>query len=257
MDRNVGPLESPVLLLKTPIHPKAWNVVWDSNNGNYTSDAQGIHVTYQKNEYGASAGVNFRAQPSSVFPCTSVTMAYKVYFPDDFDFVLGGKLPGVWGGEPGSGGGDWNDEGYSFRVMFREKGAAVAYVYLCTDQGKYDGDEKCPLVREQGKGFDDIAHHTNGAGIDLWREDGLQFKRGAWNDVEMSLTVNTPGKADGIVALKVNGKEKRFEGISWCKRRKDINGIAFASWMGGGSKKYAPKKNQKAIFKDFEIKSMT
>ena len=229
--------------LATPINSK-WNVVWDSGKKNYTSSASSVRLTYKKNGYGSEAGTNFRAQPAKVFPAKSATLAYKVFFPKDFDFVKGGKLPGLWGGAPGSGGGDWNDDGFSLRVMFREKGEAVAYVYMCTDQGAYSGDEDCKLVRAQGPGFSKIAHHTNGAGVDLWRDSGLKFIKGAWNDVELSLAVNTPGKADGTVSLKLNGVLREFKGISWCGKRKEINGLLFASWMGGGSKEYAPDKEQ-------------
>lgn len=237
--------------LKTPIDSR-WNVISGDVDRNATSDAKGIHLTYRKGEFASKAGINFRAAPKGVFPCTSIKMEYRVYFPADFDFVLGGKLPGIWGGEPGSSGGDWNEKGWSFRVMFRKKGEAVAYVYLSTDQGSYSGDEKCKLVRNQGPGFDKIAHHTNGAGIDLWREDGLKFKRD-WNDVCLEAKCNTPGVSDGIVSLTINGKTKTFSKIRWSQEAQKIEGIAFTSWFGGGSKDYAPKTTQKATIADVRI----
>lgn len=229
-----------------------WNVIWDSKEKNYTSDAKGIHVVYAKGQYASKAGVNFRAQPKGIVS-TKLTMEYAVYFPEDFDFVKGGKLPGMWGGEAGSGGGDWNTDGWSFRVMFREDGEAVAYVYMCTDQGNYDGDEKCPLVKNQGPGFDEIAHHTKGTGIDLWRTQGLRFKRGQWNDVCLRAECNSPGKSDGLVSLTINGKTKSFSKLRWSQKLVKIEGIAFTSWFGGGSRDYAPKKNQTATFKDFRF----
>jgi hypothetical protein len=238
--------------LPTPIGAH-WNVVWDSGKKNYSSSASSVRLTYDKHGYGSEAGTNFRAQPPKMFPAKSATLAYKVFFPQDFDFVKGGKLPGLWGGAPGSGGGDWNDAGFSLRVMFREKGEAVAYVYMCTDQGDYSGDEKCKLVRCQGPGFGAVAHHTIGAGIVLWRGAGLKFIKGVWNEVELGLTVNTMGKADGAVSLKVNGVTREFKGVSWCGKRRDVNGIAFTSWMGGGSKDYAPDKAQWAEIKGVRL----
>jgi hypothetical protein len=243
--------------LDLPVNTKKWSIIWDSDNGNWTSNESELTVTYQKKEFGSSAGVNFRAQPPAIFPCRAMTMRYRVFFPSSFDFVKGGKLPGLWGGEPGSGGGDWNNDGYSFRVMFRKGGEAVAYVYMCTDQGNYSGDESCKLVKAQGKGFDDIAHHTNGAGIDLWRGKGMQFRKNAWNDVELGIVANSPGKADGAVSLKVNGTRCEFKGMSWSAKRKDVNGLAFASWMGGGSQDYAPKNEQTAKFKDFTLRKLS
>lgn len=239
--------------LKTPINA-AWNVTND-NKKNYTSDASGIHVTYVKNEYASKAGVNFRAQPKAIFPTNAVLLEYDVYFPEDFDFVLGGKLPGVWGGDAGAGGGDWNDDGWSFRVMFREKGEAVAYVYMATDQGKYSGDEGCKLVKNQGDGFDKIAHHTNGAGIDLWRSQGLAFKKGQWNSVSLLVECNSPGKANGKLSLTINGKMKSFGKIQWSEKKMNVNGLAFTTWFGGGSKQYAPSKTQKASFRNIRLSS--
>ena len=238
-----------MLQLSTPI-TKAWNVLWDSKDGNYTSNAAGVHATYEKNGFGSKAGTHFRAAPPKVFPCSHVAVEYKVFFPSDFDFVKGGKLPGVWAGDPGSGGGNWNDDGWSCRVMWREGGEAVAYVYMCTDQGNYDGTAECKLSRNQGDGFDDIAHHTNGSGVDLWRDAGLQFKKNAWNSVRVEVEQNTPGKADGRVALTINGSTRRFDKIMWSRKRLTINGFAFTTWFGGGSRMYAPEDTQRASFKD-------
>ena len=235
--------------LKTPVTQKEWNVIAGDSTQNATSDATGIHVTYAKGQFASQAGINFKASPPS-FPSTTVTLSYQVYFPNDFDFVKGGKLPGIWGGQPGSGGGDWNDKGWSFRVMFREKGTAVAYIYMSTDQGQYTGDAKCKLVKNQGPGFDTIAHHTNGAGIDLWRDQGLVFKRGQWNDVVLRAKCNSPGTSDGLVSLTVNNVTKTFPHMRWSEKLQKIEGIAFATWFGGGSKKYAPTKTQKADFRN-------
>lgn len=237
-------------MLRLPID-SSWNVVWDSGKG-YTDNEKCIRVTYLKDKFASGAGAHFRAQPHG-FPYSSVTVEYSVFFPADWDFVLGGKLPGLWGGEPGSGGGDWNSKGWSSRVMFRESGEAVAYIYMCTDQGSYSGDEKCALVRNQGPGFNHIAHHTNGAGIDLWRSKGLKFKKGAWNSVKMSVKINSPGKSDGSLELTINDKTQSFDKLCWSKSGKKVEGFVFSSWMGGGSKEYAPRKTQHAEFKDFKI----
>lgn len=240
--------------LSTPIS-KIWNVTWDSKKGNYTDDAKGIRCKYPKGKFGSAAGTNFRAEPVG-FPTSKVVLSYDVYIPDKFDFVKGGKLPGVWGGDPGSGGGEWNDDGWSARLMFREKGAVVAYVYMCTDQGSYNGDENCKLVRNQGSGFDKIAHHTNGAGIDLWRDGGLALKKGAWNSLSLRVEINDPKKSNGLVELTVNGHTKTFDGMCWSKKVKKASGILFATWFGGGSKAYAPSKTQHIDFRNVTVKTL-
>ena len=54
----------------------------------------------------------------------SATLTYKVFFPEGFDFVRGGKLPGLYGGTaPRGGKGVAVDDGFSIRTMWRELGS--------------------------------------------------------------------------------------------------------------------------------------
>ena len=39
------------------------------------------------------------SNPFKLFPAEAATLQYEVYFSDDFDFVIAGKLPGVTLGE--------------------------------------------------------------------------------------------------------------------------------------------------------------
>jgi hypothetical protein len=51
-------------------------------------------------------------------PVDTLTLRYQVRFPPRFDFVKGGKLPGLFGGAGGSGGEHYAD-GFSTRYMWR------------------------------------------------------------------------------------------------------------------------------------------
>lgn len=42
-------------------------------------------------------GTGFYAQPIDIKNASFVSLSYKVFFPLDFDFVKGGKLPGLYG----------------------------------------------------------------------------------------------------------------------------------------------------------------
>ena len=238
-----------------------WGASWSGGKDNLKPTPEGIQCTFPKGEFASKGGVNFHSVPSGdVFPSDDVTLAYKVFIPDDFSWVKGGKLPGMWIGKSGSGGREWNDDGASSRLMWREEGKVVGYVYCCTDLGSYNGTPQSPLSNAQGKGFDEIAHHTNGAGIDIWRDEKkpLQLQRGQWNDVSLRVKLNSTGKtADGVLAVAVNGVSKQFDGMAWTKspEKKKIEGIHFATWFGGGSKDYAPSKDMKLIFKNFTLES--
>jgi hypothetical protein len=55
---------------------------------------------------------------------------YKVRAPKDFDFVRGGKLPGLFGGSGPAGGASVKEaDGFSIRTMWRELGVLCQYVY--------------------------------------------------------------------------------------------------------------------------------
>lgn len=59
----------------------------------------------------------------------SVTLAYSVFFPVSFDWVKGGKLPGLYGGRESCSGGDTAADCWSARFMWREEGMGELYLY--------------------------------------------------------------------------------------------------------------------------------
>jgi hypothetical protein len=100
--------------------------VMEISGGNSTPDTDQtiLEVTYPRGSYSPSheprGGTDFYAAPFFSQPSNSrgnlalstdpndatdslataynVTMSYSVFFPDTFDFVKGGKLPGLYGG---------------------------------------------------------------------------------------------------------------------------------------------------------------
>lgn len=69
-----------------------------------------IQVKYPKGSMDPSqtsapiGGAEFYANPMDVTFAQNVTLEYEVYFPLDFDFAKGGKLPGLYGGRNGCSG---------------------------------------------------------------------------------------------------------------------------------------------------------
>lgn len=55
-------------------------------------------------------GSEFYGQPLDLTKSRNVSMEYSVYFPHDFNFVKGGKLPGLYGGHKGCSGGNSAEE---------------------------------------------------------------------------------------------------------------------------------------------------
>lgn len=232
---------------------------WGMDHGDFERvkrTRDGITIKFPAGGYASSNGVNIKGSPTP-FPSTDMTIRYKVFVPEDFDWVKGGKLPGlIWAG--GAGGRSWK-KGGSARVMWRRGGTIVGYLYLSTTVGSYDGTPNNPLMRRQHPDFNKIVHHTNGAGLDIWRHEKktLSLKRGEWNTIKMRVKMNSKDTADGVLSLRVNKDKKRFKGIMFVDdpQKIPLEGIQLSSWFGGGSKDYAPKKDQELVFKRFTLLS--
>lgn len=73
-------------------------------------------------------GADFYATPLDLADARNVSLAYSVFFPADFDWVLAGKLPGIYGGHKTCSGGDDALSCFSTRLMWREGGAGELYL---------------------------------------------------------------------------------------------------------------------------------
>jgi hypothetical protein len=155
-------------------------------------------------------------------------LRYYVKFEEDFDFVKGGKLPGLMGGGDSwsRSGGHQPDgtNGWTLRFMWRTGGRIVVYAYLPkSENGKYGGetwgqDLDCDFVAEPGK----------------------------WICIEQYVNVGTPNKDNGKLIVWINGEEKLKLIDTRCWNVKNnygrIGGIYFSTFYGGNTKDWAPAK---------------
>ncbi len=98
-----------------------------------------LSIFYPRNSYTPSelpvGGTQFYAQtPFDLSRATSVTLNYSVFFPASYDFVQGGKLPGLYGGDEGCGGGNTAQSCWSTRMAWRTNGTGELYAYLPQDK---------------------------------------------------------------------------------------------------------------------------
>lgn len=216
-----------------------------------------LRITHSPRAVGMQSGSGFHCHP---FPDTTrAVLSYDVFFPDDFEWVKGGKLPGLGMG-PGreaATGAQWSADCGSFRVMWRERGQAIGYLYLplhISPNKKRDG-----TIRIQKEAFEKAAtEHAYGkpAGIDLWFHSGtpMFFKRGKWNSVRMEVRLNTTGAFDGHITLTINDETRVLKDVLF--RKKDdvrINMMIFASFFGGSDAEWRAKKAEVISYRDFEV----
>jgi hypothetical protein len=161
-------------------------------------------------------------------------LRYYVRFPVGFDFVKGGKLPGLYGGTRTAGRKvpDGTD-GLSTRYMWRRDGDGEIYAYLPTSH-----------------------EHGTSIGRGEWR-----FRPGQWTSLEQRVQLNTPGGADGRITVWVDGRQVLDErGLSFrTTSTLQIEGIFFSTFFGGGDKSWAtPVRIEEPVsqyvdFADFRV----
>ncbi|ORX79949.1 hypothetical protein K493DRAFT_200862, partial [Basidiobolus meristosporus CBS 931.73] len=175
-------------------------------------------------------GVHFWSEPFGKGQFDRALLSYEVGFPANFSFVKGGKLPGLYGGEPGTGcsGGSQSDGKmcFSLRLMWRELGVGEVYTYLPLS----NRDKLCthPMIT-----CNDAYGQSIGRGFD--------FNKGAWNRVALYVQVNTVGKEDGVIQLYLN--DSLWLDIREIPLRKEkgigISSIMFSTFFGGNTPEYA------------------
>jgi hypothetical protein len=162
-------------------------------------------------------------------PLDAATLSYCVRFPSGFDFVKGGKLPGMFGGTVTSGRHipDGTD-GWSTRYMWRRGGAGEVYAYLPTS----------------------VAHGTS-LGRGTW-----WIIPGRWECLAQTVVLNTPGIRDGSVSVRVDGRQVfAAKGLLFrTTRALRIDGVFFSSFFGGGDPSWASTRDQYADFADVAVR---
>ena len=195
-----------------------------------------LAVLYPEGEYGTSeTGAQWKLPLEESYDCIRLT--YRLQFTAPFDFVRGGKLPGLIGGEGNTGGGipDGTD-GWSARMMWRTDGAVVQYVYH-PDQPEHYGED-LPWSGQNGL---------------------LQFQPGQWHEVVHEIRMNTPGQNDGSITAWFDGQlalesgGMRFRDVDTFA----IDGMYFSTFFGGGSSSWATTSDEIVLFDDFRIESIT
>ncbi|MBW1298414.1 polysaccharide lyase [Aquimarina litoralis] len=167
-------------------------------------------------------------------------ISYMVYFPNDFEFRAGGKLPGLSY--------QTSERNMSLRLMWRYDGLAEFYVHYNTEPS-----------------WDGWHASINWSLIDPYEEpngnpqpDQVKFKKGQWNKIELYNKLNTPGQNNGIMRAWLNGQlaiNITDNGDYRQSNEGDIhlNSIYLSTFFGGSDESFQPTKDVYAYFDDFKV----
>jgi len=167
----------------------------------------------------------------------SAELSYTVRFGKGFDWVKGGKLPGLCGGPANVSGGRPADgtNGFSARLMWRKQGRGEAYLYHKNQPGRYGDPVDFP--------------------------EDFRFPEETDLRVRMRVIMNDPGKRNGVVRVWIQafgGDEQELVNrtdLEW--RTVDsfgIDSLYFETFHGGSDKSWAPSKPGHAEFGDFVVR---
>ncbi|GAA5881006.1 hypothetical protein JCM1840_007217 [Sporobolomyces johnsonii] len=141
-----------------------------------------------------AGGVGFYSSEIDITAATNVSLSYSVFFPTGFDFVKGGKLPGLYGGAKACSGGNSAETCFSTRLMFRTGGKGELYLYAPREK---QVEALCSLGP--------LSYCNSVYGMSIGRGSWV-FKTGEWTDIRQDIWLNTPGQADGGFNIWVNGE---------------------------------------------------
>ena len=150
------------------------------------------------------------------------TLEYRLKFDPGFEWKLGGKLPGLAGGDAPTGGAQTSDgNGFTTRYMWRENGRLVVYAYYLDK----------PASERYGENWD----------CDTY------FETDRWYTLRQRVTMNTGSNADGRVEVWVDGVKKLDrQNLRLMSNGNIIDRVHFDSFMGGGTNdpSWAPSSTQ-------------
>ncbi|EST09896.1 hypothetical protein PSEUBRA_000293 [Kalmanozyma brasiliensis GHG001] len=206
-----------------------------------------LQIFYPAHSYSPSVnpvgGTQFYAfTPFDLSQATSVTLNYSVYFPSNYTFVQGGKLPGLYGGAEGCGGGNNASDCWSSRMAWRTDGAGELYAYL--PQAKQNTSAMLAVPPK--------SYVNSDYGISLGR-GSFSYATGGWTNISQTITLQQgKGKRNGVFDIKVDGKQVIYYDQVYYPR--GIKGILFSTFFGGATEDWATPVDQYSYFKGFSVR---
>jgi hypothetical protein len=204
-----------------------------------TDHGRSLRVLYPRGAVGpAEGGVQFFVELPGDHD--DLFCSYRVRFASGFDFVRGGKLPGLVGGSHPTGGHP-ADDGFSARLMWRSGGAAVQYVYYPRQTSTYGVD--IPYMSPGSQPFGDLSGAV------------ARFRPGVWHRVVHRVVMNDPGKANGVLeawfdgmpALNLRDRVWRLDATV------HVDALYFSTFFGGSDPSWAAMRDEAVDFDDFVV----
>lgn len=201
------------------------SIVADPTNSNNRA----LRVTYRANQIGgSSASVFTYSIPGG--PHTHLWLQYKVMFDANFNWVKGGKLPGLAGFSGTKPTGCVSNSllnGFSARFMWRENGNGFLYLYN-------------PVKQEECGDYSPLNSF---------------FTKGRWYTITSFVELGTANQYNGAVTTYIDAVQvSRVTGLMLRNSASvSIDKFLFETFFGGSTSDWAPASDQYSYFDDISI----
>ncbi|KAJ7084401.1 hypothetical protein B0H15DRAFT_849032 [Mycena belliarum] len=214
-----------------------------------TTDSSGpvLQVTYPAGSFSGDTG---GAQFVNLWNTTqtggfqSMLLSYEVAFDAGFDWVKGGKLPGLRGGAnpTGCSGGNQSTglDCFSTRIMWRTNGAGEVYSYIPSPNN---------LCSEK-----DVTCNSD-FGISLSR-GSFTFASGQWNRVTLLVQLNNPvDVANGNIEVYFNDVQALAHQNLQIRASSSVTagGLFFSTFFGGSDSSWATPRTTHTYYRNFQL----
>ncbi|GAA5989007.1 hypothetical protein JCM10908_006266 [Rhodotorula pacifica] len=175
-------------------------------------------------------------------PVQTAVLSYEVAFDAEFDWVKGGKLPGLYGASPNATsictGGNHQPDCFSARLMWRNRGLGEVYAYIPS----YDG-----FCRQS----DVLCNQEFGTSLS---RGTFSFARGGWTRITQLVSLNTPGYANGLLVLYANDTLALAQtGLAYrVSSNVTLTSVLFSTFFGGSDASWDSTGGE-AWFRNFAV----
>ena len=184
-----------------------------------------LKASYRPNNQGSPRLVYTEPLPAA----KEYTLTYDLRFDKNFEWVYGGKLPGLAPSNVSAGCAARVDDAWSARLMWRGNGKLQQYLY---------------------------SQDKTGCGEEVFADD-FTLQKGRWYKVAVYVKVNSSASAkDGQVSLFVDGKEvARRDNLQLRNTSSGglIEKFLFSSFYGGNDSSWSPSRTTYAYFDNFAV----
>lgn len=159
-----------------------------------------------------------------------VCLSYQIRFPEGFSFTSGGRLPGLYGGAATKGTDEAATNGFTLRPAWREDGEGEVIEYIINGGAN--------------------ARYGLSVGAARW-----PWEPRYWHTYEQEIVLNTPGEADGIARVWVDGKAMLEQtDIVWREQPETrVNGLLFSVFFDNLYWNVATPDEERIYFSDIRL----